>query len=86
MILESNNGIILTDCLLSFIILSGFILILSMYLTLVYQIKSDIAIANESVNDLKVCILTNCTTSHSVEKRCIYYDIKTNTRELCVGI
>ncbi len=86
MIFESNKGIILVDCLLSFLVLSTFILLLANYTTRIYELKQEIIAGNQVIDELKVCILTSCDSSQEIEVKCVSYEIKKTNKELCVVI
>lgn len=84
----SNRAIILEDCLISFLLLSTYLLLVSGYLGAVYNLKSDLNQANSAVNELKVCMLADCQLSvgNNTHKQCVSLKIKSTTEEACVQI
>lgn len=84
--LRSNDGIILEDCLISFMILSTFILFMSAYLTQVYELKQEIIRSQNQISELKECMLKNCALSdgNQTKQRCIYVEVI--GEEICVEI
>lgn len=83
-----NDGIILEDCLISFMLLSTFLLLMSLYLADVYKLQADIVSATNQINSLKICMLNNCALSHgnNVREVCTTYVIKNNNKEVCIEI
>ncbi len=83
-----NKGIILEDCLISFLILSTFLLLMSQYMSEVYDLKQDIGTANQALNQLKLCIISECNLSSgaNVREECQNFQIKKATKEICVWI
>lgn len=85
---KSNDGIILEDCLFSFIIISTYLLLMSGYLFQLYQLQTDIDQGFEVVSNLKVCILASCEPSltSSLTTVCDSYQLKQTKKELCVEV
>ncbi len=85
---KSNEGIILEDCLISFILLSTFLLLMSSYLTEVYNLKRELQMAHEQINNLKLCALSSCEKSmgNNVTEVCESISIKKRNYELCIEI
>lgn len=83
-----NSGIILEDCLISFLILSTYLLLMSAYMLDVYQLKAEVSAASADVNELRVCMLGECELSHgnSVRASCKTLRIKSQRSEVCVQI
>lgn len=83
-----NKGIILEDCLISFMLISTYLLLMSAYLGQVYQLQSQIKTGFDVVNEMKVCILGGCEPSQAKTVRtvCDSYLIKQSTKEICVEI
>lgn len=83
-----NKGIILEDCLISFLLISTYLLVMSIYLAQLYQLQSQIKTGFEVVNEMKVCILDGCQPSQPTTLRsvCESYVIKQSPKEVCVEI
>lgn len=83
-----NNGIILEDCLLSFLILSTYLLLMSALLADVYQLNQELNTAHQQVNQLKSCMLKECELSsgNSVRQRCQVIAIKARSENVCIQI
>lgn len=83
-----NKGIILEECLFSFLIISTYLLLMSNYMIAIYQLKQEIADSQEQINELKSCMLSECELSagNSVRKHCQTITIKTRRENVCVQI
>lgn len=86
--LKSNDGIILEDCLISFILISTFLLLMTTYLQDVNSIKLEMVAANEQLNDLKTCMLSTCDLSsgQSVYSECSQITVGSRSKVVCVQI
>lgn len=84
----SNDGIILEDCLISFLLLSTYIILVCTYMGSVYGLKQQIIEASLEVNNLKVCMFEECrlSTGNNVYQQCKQIHIKQRTEEVCVQI
>lgn len=83
-----NKGIILEDCLISFLLLSTYMILMTSYMLDVYNLKSEIDVASEQINTLKSCMLTDCELSrgNSVRQECKLIRVKTRSENVCVQI
>lgn len=84
----SDEGIILAECLISFLVLSSYLLLFSAIMVRVYSLKQDIFEASNNVIDLKSCMLYECALSsgNSVYEKCINIAIKGESKEVCIEI
>lgn len=84
----SNSGIILEDCLISFLLLSTYIILVCTYMGNVYQLKQQVIEASLELNDLKACMFDECrlSTGNNVYQQCQPLHIKQRTEEVCVEI
>ncbi len=86
--LKSNDGIILEDCLISFILISTFLLLMATYLQDVNELKLEMVAANKQLNNLKTCMLSNCdlSTGQSVYSECEQIKVGSHSKVVCVQI
>lgn len=83
-----NKGIILEDCLISFLLLSTYLLLMSALLSDVYRLNREIEQAHLQVNQLKSCGLNECelSTGNNVRSHCQVITIKSRSENVCIQI
>lgn len=88
MISMSSKAIILEDCLISFLLLSTYLILVSGYMGAVYNLKTEVNQANLEVNQLKACMVADCQLSvgNNTRSQCVTLRFKTTTEEVCVQI
>lgn len=85
---KSNDGILLEDCLISFLLISTFLILMSSLLTDVYRIKNDLVTSSAKLNDLKSCLLVDCELSsgYNVRTNCAMIQVGHRQEEVCLEI
>lgn len=81
-----NKGIILEDCLISFLILSTFLVLMTGYMQGIYEIKNEIATGFRQTQQLKECMLVDCELSSGNNLRPICEEVKIKSKEKSVCI
>lgn len=86
--LKSDDGIILEDCLISFMLISTFLLLMALYLQDVNSLKNEISEANSQLFNLKTCMLSKCqlSTGQSVYSECEQVKVGSHSKVVCVQI
>lgn len=83
-----NKAIILEDCLISFLLLSSYLILVTGFLGAVYTLKVELNQANLEVNELKACMISECQLSegNNIQSQCVAIKLKSTTEEVCVQI
>lgn len=83
-----NEGIILEDCLISFLIISVFLVLMTTYMEDIYSLKNEIKVDYQELTELKQCMLLSCDKSQGNNTRdiCKNIAIKSRKGEVCVSI
>ncbi len=83
-----NDGIILEDVLISFLVLSTFLILMTLYLSQIYELKVEIKNANDKLMTLKACALATCDKSsgNNYSAHCEQIEIKGESDEVCIYV
>lgn len=84
--LRLNKAIVLAESLVSFILLSTFLVLASNFMQNIYVIKNDISVANNKIIEMKKCILIDCKSSagNDIKTKCQSMEIKNINKDVCI--
>ncbi len=84
----SNKGIILEDALISFLVLSSFVILMCMYLTQLYNTKNELSQISNANEQLKMCMFNSCLLSigNNVNEHCEQITYKNKNSEICIYV